>query len=266
MEHHEELNKQEILEFAVECGKMLLQNGAEIFRVEETIELICKHYDIEDLNTFVLSNGIFVTAKKEREDMYAKVTHVPLRGAHLGRVDAINNLSRQICSGNISLENAAIRLEEIEEMPEFSNLLLIGASGFGSAAFCYLMGGTVLDSLFTLVSGMILYLLLIKSKKWKWSKMITNISGGALITIFAVIAFAFAGSRLPITLDKMIVGAILPMVPGVGFVNSIRDIANSDFLSGTVRMIDTLLSFIYIAVGVGLVLITYADNFGGVIV
>ncbi len=266
MEHHENINKQEILEFAVECGRMLLQNGAEIFRVEETIELICAHYDIEDINTFVLSNGIFVTAKKGTDDMYAKVTHVPLRSAHLGRVDAINDLSRRICGGQISLEDAAIHLEDIEKMPEFSNALLIAASGFGSASFCYLMGGTVLDSIFTLAIGGLLYVLLIKAKKWKWPKMITNIAGGAFITLFAVLMYDFAGHSLPITLDKMIVGSILPMVPGVGFVNSIRDIANSDFLSGTVRMIDTLLSFVYIAIGVGFVLITYADDFGGVII
>ena len=46
----------------------------------------------------------------------------------------------------------------------------------------------------------------------------------------------------------------MPLVPGMGFVNAIRDIADSDFLSGTVRMIDALLVFVYIAIGVGITL------------
>ena len=43
----------------------------------------------------------------------------------------------------------------------------------------------------------------------------------------------------------------MPLVPGLPFVNAIREIADNDFLSGTVRMIDALLVFVYIAVGVG---------------
>ena len=53
------------------------------------------------------------------------------------------------------------------------------------------------------------------------------------------------------------------MVPGVAFTNAIRDIANSDFISGTVRMIDALLVFVYIAIGVGTVLSAYNSILGG---
>ena len=63
----------------------------------------------------------------------------------------------------------------------------------------------------------------------------------------------------------MIVGAIMPLVPGMAFVNAIRDIADSDFLSGTVRMIDALLVFVYIAIGVGITLSLYNNMMGGVI-
>ena len=57
----------------------------------------------------------------------------------------------------------------------------------------------------------------------------------------------------------------MPLVPGMGFVNAIRDIADSDFLSGTVRMIDALLVFVYIAIGVGITLGIYANMAGGVL-
>ena len=41
------------------AGHILLENGAEISRVEETVDRICRHYGIESANSFVLSNGIF---------------------------------------------------------------------------------------------------------------------------------------------------------------------------------------------------------------
>ena len=47
-------------------------------------------------------------------------------------------------------------------------------------------------------------------------------------------------------------------------VNAIREIADNDFLSGTVRMIDALLVFVYIAVGVGITFSVYHNLLGGV--
>lgn len=61
-----------VLELAMEAGRILLRNGAEIFRVEETVWHICEHYGVQGLDTFVLSNGIFITADDGREDNLCK--------------------------------------------------------------------------------------------------------------------------------------------------------------------------------------------------
>ena len=49
----------------------------------------------------------------------------------------------------------------------------------------------------------------------------------------------------------MVIGSIMPLIPGVPFTNAIRDIANGDYISGSVRMLDALLVFFCIAIGVG---------------
>ena len=56
------------------------------------------------------------------------------------------------------------------------------------------------------------------------------------------------------SLDKVIIGGIIPLVPGVALTNGIRDVANCDYLSGTIRAIDAVLIAAGIALGVGLVL------------
>lgn len=58
--------QREVLEIAMQAGHILLENGAEIFRVEETIDRICRHFGIESASSFVLSNGIFTTSGNER--------------------------------------------------------------------------------------------------------------------------------------------------------------------------------------------------------
>ena len=84
-----------------------------------------------------------------------------------------------------------------------------------------------------------------------------------------ITALALLARQIPfwetLRLEGMISGAIMPLVPGMAFVNAIRDIADSDFLSGTVRMIDALLVFVYIAIGVGITLSLYNNMMGGVI-
>ena len=53
-----------VLETALAAGHILLENGAEIARVEETMERICRHFGVESGNFFVLSNGIFATGNR----------------------------------------------------------------------------------------------------------------------------------------------------------------------------------------------------------
>lgn len=98
----------EALDLAMNMGRVLLKNGAEIFRVEETIEHVCKRFEIVDVDPFVMSNGIFMTARVEEEEVYAKVKHIPISGFHLGIVTEVNDLSREIASGSIEIGRAHV--------------------------------------------------------------------------------------------------------------------------------------------------------------
>lgn len=264
-EKHNDSQMHRVLDLALKAGRISLRNGAEIFRVEETIEYICRHYGIEEMDAFVLSNGIFLTAYSEGKEVYARVKHVPAGGTHLGIVAEVNDLSREIAAGHVTLDEAYKRLKEIEKMPAKSAVSQIFAAGIGSAVFCYLMRGNVYDALFTTIIAGLLQAGLVFISQYKVSKIITNILGGIFITLCAILASSIP---LPfeVNLSNIIIGCIMPLIPGVLFVNAIRDVASSDFISGLVKLLDALLVFVYIAVGVGCVLGAYADLFGGVMI
>lgn len=260
----EDSDMHKVLELALEAGRILLRNGAEIFRVEETIDHICKRFDIDEVDSFVLSNGIFLTAHSKGEESFAKVKHIPMAGIHLGIVTEVNALSREIAAGEVGIDEAFERLKEIEKLPPKKSIYLVLAAGLGSGCFCYLLQANIWESLIAFVIGSLLYVFVIFAQKHEVSKIIINIVGGAFITVLALIAshiqFPFA-----VALEKLIIGSILPLVPGVAFTNAIRDIADSDFISGTVRMIDALLVFVYIAIGVGFVLSAFQSFTRGVL-
>lgn len=259
-----EIDVKKVVDIALEAGRILLKNGAEIFRVEETITRICHRFHVEHVDIFTLSHGIFISAENGLEEAYTKVKHVPLSAPHLGIVAEVNDLSREISGGYVSMEEAEERLKEIDRIPPKKDYFQILAAGVGSGFFGYLLGATALESMIAFCIGCILYMWVLAGKKHNMSKIIINIVGGVIITTLAICA-----KHVPIfgevKMEGMIIGSIMPLVPGVAFVNAIRDIADSDFLSGTVRMIDAILVFVYIAIGVGFTLSVYNNMIGGLV-
>ena len=242
-------NDEEVMELALQAGHILLENGAEIFRVEETMNRICRYYGVRSGSHFVLSNGIFATAGDSRERVFAKVQHIPVSGSHLDKVAAVNQLSREIEEGRYTVAEAMAVLDRIKAMPEKRKSLQILASGVGSAAFCCLFGGNAMDSLVAFIAGLMVYIYVLFISGPHLSKIVGNVGGGALVTIICNLLFmAGLGSHL----NYMVIGSIMPLIPGVAFTNAIRDVADGDYIYGAVRMLDALLIFFCIAIGVGL--------------
>lgn len=261
MEETRHDEKQRAMEIAMRAGHILLSNGAEISRVEETIDRICDHYGIESGNAFVLSNGIFATMGSRREEVFAKVQHIPVSGAHLNKVAAVNQLSREIEAGMHTLDDLDRCLEEIENMPGKRKIVQILASAVGSGAFCYLFGGAFRDCLAAFISGFILYIYILNFSKNR-SKIVGNIFGGALVTFLCMIMYHL---KVGYNISSMIIGSVIPMIPGVAFTNAIRDLADGDYISGSVRLLDAMLSFLSIALGVGLMFTLYQRLTGGIL-
>lgn len=248
-----------VLETAMEAGNILLENGAEIFRVEETMERICRAFGVSESNFFVLSNGIFTTGST-MERPYAKVKHIPVRAADLERVVEVNALSRRIAEGKCDLKQARAELKRIREMPEKKKIYQIAASGIGSASFCVLFGGTLWDSVAALIVGLLLYVFVLFVWGKYLSKLTGNLAGGILVALASIACVAIGIGN---DLSHIIIGGIIPLVPGIAFTNGIRDIAEGDYISGAVRLLDACLVFLCIAMGVGFTLMLRQRMGGG---
>lgn len=238
------------LETAVFAGNILLESGAEIFRVEETILRIAHAYGVQSCNTFIMSSGIFTTAGGPGEEYFAKVKHIPLSAVRLDKVERVNQLSREIVAGQHTIEEAYAALQEISSLPKKSKWLRTLACGLGAGSFCYFFGGTLMDCLAAFGCGLLLhgYLLLLEGKKL--SKITVNVTAAGVSTLFAILACLVGLGQ---NLNQVIIGSIIPLVPGVSFTNAIRDIADGDYIAGSVRMMDALLIGFCIAGGVGIV-------------
>ena len=247
------------LEVASLAGHILLENGAEIARVEETMERIASHYGEESENFFVLSNGIFTTG----ESGYAKVEFIPFKGAQLERVVEVNQISRDIACDRYTLAEARQKLLEVRSNPAKPKLEQIIGSAVGSAGFCMIFGGGLLDSAAAFVVGALLWTFVVFVSVPYLSKILGNIAGGVVASLLCLL---FHKVGFGSSLGNMIVGSLIPLIPGVAFTNGIRDLADEDYIAGATRLLDALMVFFCIAAGVVITFMIYRLAAGSMLV
>ena len=250
-------NTPKILDLTYEAGAILLENGAEISRVEETMHRIADHFGVEDESFFVLSNGIMMTGKG-----FARTKFIPIKGASLDKVVAVNQLSREVAEGRWTLEEVGEKLKEIRAMKPKRAWEQILASAVGSAAFCILFGGGFADCLASFVAGFLLWVFVLFVGTRHLSRIVNTVTGGLLSSL---VCFGLYRIGLGNHLSNMIIGAIIPLIPGIAFTNGIRDMANEDFIAGTTRLLDAMLSFFCIALGVALAFMLDGNVFGQIL-
>lgn len=93
-----------ILDLCVDAGETLLANGAEIYRVQQTMEIIARSYGARSFHVYVLTNGLFASMEDGGAVQNAAVRSTPRVEMNLGRISAVNALSREIVAGRVPLE------------------------------------------------------------------------------------------------------------------------------------------------------------------
>ena len=103
-----------IAEVAVLAGRIMLESQAESYRIEDTVERILKTSQCQTTEVFANTTGLFVTLDDPSIEPITIVRRIKHRGTHLRKIHHVNNISRQLTKGEISLEEARVRLEKVD--------------------------------------------------------------------------------------------------------------------------------------------------------
>lgn len=245
---------EQILNFAVKAGELMLKSGAETYRVEDTITRILKTHGYRFVDTFVIPTGIIVTIDDPEFSIYTRVCRIKNRSIRLDRIELINQLSRDYVLKNITFEEASIELKKIEKMSTYPPVLTITSLGISSAFFCIMFKGTSLDFMIALILGIIVgcihYHL---NQKHIISYFVLFIC--SLFIGFGTISMYFILEN-KIHIESIITGCITPLLPGVAFTNAVRDAIGDELLSGISRGVEAFLIAVCLAAGIGISLST----------
>ncbi len=235
------------VKLAIYAGEILLRNGAEAFRVEDTIIRILKHYNFKSVETITTTTGIFVSIVDVDGDATTLIKRIHNRTIDLHKIARVNSVSRQICEDKIELLEAYKELKSIAKSTTYEDPTLIFAWVLCCFGFAYVLDNSISETLVSASVGLISGFFAIK-----FCKNLSRVAYPCVVSAFTTaITILFSCIIQNFNIDNVIISCIMPLLPGVSFVNSIRDTLNGDYMCATSRMLDVLLVAVCIALGVG---------------
>lgn len=247
-------NVKKLIVLATLAGRIMLKNGAETYRVEDTVIRICKsRNNIQYVDAFVIPTGIFISLEYNGELM-SYIKRIKTISIDLNKIDLVNEFSRSFVNSDMSIDEGIEELKIINKINTYSPLVKTTFGSLAAAFFCVLYSGTFLDFIASfLVSFLVLYILDTISR-FKLTFFINNFLGAILASLFSYFTVKIGIGE---NIDKVIIGSIMALVPGVAITNAIRDTMSGDFLSGLSRGMEAVFSALAIALGVGIILNFY---------
>jgi len=257
------IDPSEAVKLSILAGEIMLSSGAETYRVEDTMLRILKKCNFEDAESFATSTGIFASASATGGNVVTMVRRVKSRSNNFHKIACVNEVSRNFVDGKLDIVEAVQKLEETRTMNAYSPLIRIFGAALAALCFAAMLGGGIDDGLNAFVAASLMQIPILFLENRNVAAVLRNICGGALAAMFSLILLNLG---LGSSINFIIIGTIMPLVPGLSLTNAIRDILEGDFLSGSARILDAILVAVAIAVGVGTVMNLWHGAFGGVLI
>lgn len=237
-----------LLDLVTELGYKLAMNGAETFRVEESICRVMAAYEIK-AEAFAIPNCLHVTIETAEGGALTRMRRIGYHGNNLDAVEKYSNLSRRICQERPEPRLAMQWLKETDAMRlEYKLPLYLAGNFLGACGFAVLFGGSLMDSLCAGICGIVVGLVNYFMDNLKANQFFRIIAASFLLSLIAYFAASF---QLVHNADAVIIGTLMILVPGLLFTNAMRDIIYGDTNSGINRIVQVFLIAVAIALGTG---------------
>lgn len=240
--------EEEKVEIAYELGKAMLKFGGETYRVEDIINKTLEFYKIKS-SSFAVLNTIIISVEFSKLRKESKVLRISERSINLKKVDQLNNLARNL--NLYSLEEIREQIREINERKDVNNFKKFLGNILVGGAFAILFSGNLNDSFVAAISTIYLRIMDVLYSKIKLNSFFINFLGGAVTTINSIFFYRMGVIE---NISISIISALMLLVPGISFTNSIRDIIAEDFVSGISRIVEAVVVGIALASGSGVIL------------
>jgi len=233
------------------AGQLIMENGGETYRVEETIARMGRALGLRDVESFAIPSGIFISYRKSDGSLETAVKRVRRGATNLTRVDEVNAVSRLLENEGLSCEEALERLEAIaHRRPLVSPWILVLAVAISSGGWAVMFGGgkwDFWDFACAVIAGGLMQGFTTMLDRLRMKSLVSTLAGSFLAALVPMFFHHFTGLG---SVEMIVAGTLMPMLPGVAMTNAVQGAMRGDMVSAMSHAISAILTASLIAGGV----------------
>jgi uncharacterized membrane protein YjjP (DUF1212 family) len=239
----------QILKGILDIGEEMVNSGAEIGRVEDSMYRLCRSYGFSKANCWVISSNIQATVESPDGEIITQIRHVPGGEMNFDRLDYLNNLSRKVCADTPDAPELRKRLDEVLARPAQPKWIHYIAGVLGGTGFAVFFNCDLLDSMVAVIASLIIVALGDILGKIESNPLIFNAIISFIVEIFIIFSVQLGFGH---HVGNITVGVVMLMISGIGFTNGISNLLHKDTLSGIINISKAVLGATGIAIGIAL--------------
>lgn len=241
-----------ILKNLLDIGEAMVNSGAEVGRVEDSMYRLCGAYGFRRSNCWVISSNIQATVETPEGDIITQIRHVPAGEMNFDRLDYLNNLSRYACQNTPDAATLQEKLQEVLNRPAQPKWQHYAAGIMGGAGFAVFFNSNFMDTIVAILGSILIVTLGDVLGKYEHNPLIYNAIIAFFEEVFIILAVTLG---LGEHINYITVGVVMLLISGLGFTNGIRDLLHRDILSGIVNLWNSVLGATGIAIGIAIPLL-----------
>jgi len=237
------LNKAEFIQirkFILKLAKMLHKYGTPAFRLEAYLSEIANYLGVRA--SFISTPTSLTTTiwSDKHEDEYSNAIRLQPGDLDMNALSLTDELASQLLAGQISIEQADKRLDDIDDMPSpYGKWLTSGAFGLSTGAFAMLMGASWADTLWSGILGLVAYVWMAWAQRSKRVNLMLEpvmaFSAGLLSCVFSY--YFTPGINIPL----IVLSSVIVLIPGLALTMGLAELSSRNLVSGTARVMDALM-------------------------
>jgi len=246
------MDNQKLVSYMLDMGEILVMSGGEASRIEDTISRIGMAYGFKRVDIFTITSSIILTVHVTDQEIITQTRRIKTYNIDMEKVEMVNCLSRTICNRKPSLEYIGGIIEEINNSPKYSEIVIFLAYGLVAGSFALFFGGSVMDGVASVISAIILRSTMLLGNRIKMNPILLITMCSAVV---GIVVMLLTSVGIGDNVDKIVIGNVMLLIPGLALTSSLRDMISGDIITGLLGISESILKAMAIALGFAVLLL-----------
>ena len=246
------MDYKKIVQGILDIGEAMLVNGAENFRLEDSLYRMCKSYGFVRYDVFVIPSNIQITVETPEGEIITQIRHIENADIDFDQLDYLNNLSRYVCQYTPDAKELREKYLEVVNRPAQHPAIKYFAAVMGGTGFAVFFGSDFQDA----IVAVIVSLMIVVVGGWLSRREENLLIYNAILSFLSeVIILLCVRAGLGSHPERIMIGIVMLLISGLSTTNGIRELLQKDYIYGAINIMNSMLGAAGIAFGTALAML-----------